>query len=76
MYASSKVNKKSLTLCFKFYQYTFKNNNNNHYPTDVNINRNVVYYNFKRRDKFKVFDIWHKIKARMCQIFIFCGTLS
>ena len=35
--------------------------NNNHYPTDVNINRNEVYNYLKRSDKFTVFDIWHEI---------------
>ena len=35
--------------------------NNNHYPTDVNINRNLVYYYLKRRDKCTVFYTWHKI---------------
>ena len=56
MYGYSKVNKKPFTLCCKFYQYTFKKNNN-YYPTGVNINRNVGYYYLKRFDKFTVSDI-------------------
>ena len=35
--------------------------NNNHYPPDVNIKTYVAYYYLKRRDKFTVFDVWHKI---------------
>ena len=70
MYGCSKMNKKSFALCCMFYQYTFKKNNN-HYPTDVSINKNVVYYYLKRRDKFTVFDIWHEIQGFMCQISIF-----
>ena len=59
MYGYIRVNKKSFALGCKFYQYTFKNNN--HYPTDVNINRNVVYYYLKKGDKFTMFYIWHEI---------------
>ena len=35
--------------------------NNNHYLTDVKINRKVGYYYLKWRVKFTVSDIWHAI---------------
>ena len=35
--------------------------NNDHYLTDVKLNRDVGYYYVKWRDKVTVFDIWHVI---------------
>ena len=35
--------------------------NNNHYLTDVKVNRNVDHYYLKWRGKFSVSDIWHEI---------------
>ena len=49
---------------------------NNHYPTDVKMIRNEVYYLLKWRNKFTLLDIWHETYACMCQISIFSDILS
>ena len=60
MYGLSKVNKKTICVVLQVLSVHFKKNNN-HYSTDVKINRNVGCYYLKKRGKFTVSDIWHEI---------------